>query len=125
MPRPVGAGVLTILGGFFIVGGGLAFALIGSLFAIFGLVSGIFLLGILVGLVTLIVGVLMIALPSGHFVWGGIAIVLAFVSIPVAFGGFIVGFVMTLLGGILAVRWRRPIQPYVLGEGRPVPPPSG
>jgi len=94
MPRPLGAGVLTIIGGFFIILGGLLFALIGVFFAVFGFVSGIFLLGLLVGFLTLVMGLLMIAVPSGHTVWGILAIVLAIASLPVAFGGFILGFLL-------------------------------
>lgn len=125
MSRPVGAAVLTFIGGLFILAGGLIFALIGAFFAVFGLVSGIFLLGLLVGLLTLVMGVLMIALPSGHAVWGLIAIVLALVSIPVALGGFILGFVLTLVGGILAVTWRRPAERVITVDGHRVPPPAG
>ncbi|MGA8275111.1 MAG: DUF6114 domain-containing protein [Thermoplasmata archaeon] len=125
MPRPLGAGVLTIIGGFFIILGGLLFALIGVFFAVFGFVSGIFLLGLLVGFLTLVMGLLMIAVPSGHTVWGILAIVLAIASLPVAFGGFILGFLLTLIGGILALRWKRPAAGVLTVEGRVVPPPSG
>jgi hypothetical protein len=125
MPRPVAAGVLTILGGFFIIIGGLLFALVGAVFAIFGIVSGIFLWGLFAGFLTLIVGLLMIAVPSGHTVWGILAILLALVSIPVAFGGLLLGFLLTLIGGILAVTWKRPAERVITVEGRRVPPPSG
>jgi len=125
MPRPIGAGVLTIIGGFFILLGGFVFALIGAVFAVFGFVSGVFLLGLLVGFLTLIVGFLMLAVPSGHTVWGILAIVFALVSIPVAFGGFIVGFLLTLIGGILAVSWKRPVDRTITVEARRLPPSGG
>jgi hypothetical protein len=86
MPRPVGAGVLTILGGLFIMLGGLGFAFVGVLFAVFGHWSDFFLLGILVGFLTLLVGVLMLAVPSGHAVWGVLAILLSIVMCA-AFAG--------------------------------------
>jgi Family of unknown function (DUF6114) len=124
MPRPVAAGLLTILGGFFVLVGGFLFALIGVVFAVFGIVSGIFLLGLLVGLLTIVMGLLMIALPSGHTLWGVVAISLAIVSIPVAFGGFIIGFLLTLIGGILSVMWKRRIDRIPTAEWRAVPPPS-
>lgn len=120
--RPVAAGVLTILGGFFIVVGGLVFALIGAVFAILGFFSGIFLLGLLVGVLTILVGFLMLAIPSGHTVWGVLAIVLALVSIPVAFGGFLIGFLLALVGGILAWRWKRPVERVITVEARVIPP---
>lgn len=124
MPRPVGAGVLTIVGGFFIIVGGLLFALIGAFFALLGFHSGIFLLGLLVGFLTLIMGVLMIAVPSGHTVWGVLAVVLSIASLPVALGGFIIGFLLALLGGVLAIRWKRPLERSITVQGRVVPPPT-
>jgi len=122
--RPIAAGVLTLLGGFFILLGGVVFALIGAVFAVFGFVSGIFLLGLIVGLVTLLVGVLMLAVPSGHTAWGAIAVVLAIVSLPVALGGFLIGFLLTLIGGLLAFAWKRPVDRVLTVEGRVVPPPG-
>ncbi|MGP8078785.1 MAG: DUF6114 domain-containing protein [Thermoplasmata archaeon] len=122
MPRPVGAGVLTVIGGFFILVGGLFVAALGVVFAIFGLVSGFFLIGLLVGALTLIVGLLMLAVPSGHVVWGVLAIGLAVASVPFALGGLILGFLLTLIGGILALVWKRPIERVITVEGRSVPP---
>ena len=84
-----------------------------------------FLLGLLVGFLTLIVGFLMLAVPSGHTVWGVLAIVLALVSIPVAFGGFVLGFLLTFIGGILALTWKRPASRVITIEGRRVPPSGG
>ena len=125
MARPWVAGVLTIVGGFFILAGGFFFALVGAVLAIFGLGSGLFLVGLLVGLATVVVGLLMVALPSGHTAWGILGIVLAIVSIPVALGGFLLGFLLTLVGGILAVKWRRPAEAFITVEGHKVPPPAG
>lgn len=124
MPRPVGAAVLTILGGLFIIGGGLIFAFVGALFAVLGFVSAFFLLGLLVGVLALIVGLLMVVVPSGHTVWGILAIVLALASLPFALGGFVIGFLLTLVGGILALRWKRPAVRAYITEGHVVPPPS-
>lgn len=123
MARPVGAGVLTVLGGLFILGGGVAFALVGAVFAIFGHWSGLFLLGLATGLLTILVGFLMIAAPSAHTLWGVLAVLFALVSIPVAFGGFLVGFLLTLIGGILALAWKRPTDRFITVEARTVPPP--
>ena len=125
MPRPVAAGILTIVGAFFILAGGVFFALVGTVLALFGFFSGLFLLGLLVGFLTLIAGLLMLAVPAGHTIWGVLAIVLALVSLPVALGGFLIGFILTLVGGILAVTWRRPAERVLTVEGHRVPPPGG
>lgn len=125
MPRPLGAGILTIVGGVFVLVGGFLFALIGAVFALFGFTSGVFLLGLAVGLFTILLGFLMIVAPSGHTVWGALAIICALVSIAVALGGFVIGFLLTLIGGILAVAWKRPVQRVITVEARRVPPPPG
>lgn len=124
MARPVVAAALTIIGGLFIIGGGLVFAFIGAIFAIFGILSGFFLLGLLVGALTLLMGLLMIVAPSGHVVWGALAIVLAIVSLPLALGGFVVGFLLSLIGGVLALRWTQPVDRFIVTEGHRVPPPT-
>ncbi len=125
MPRPVAAGVLTIVGGVFIFIGGALFALVGYLAAIFGIGSGFFVLGLLVGALTIVVGLLMLTVPFGHTVWGVIAIGLAFASIPVALAGLIAGFLLVLIGGALSVTWKRPVERFITVEGRLVPPPPG
>jgi hypothetical protein len=117
--------VLTIVGGLFILLGGSLLAVLGIVFALIGFVSGLFFLGLLVGGLTLLVGILMLAFPSGHVTWGVLAIVLAVVSIPFALGGLIIGFLLTLLGGILALAWKPPQEPAVTVGARPVPPPTG
>ena len=125
VPRPVGAGVLTILGGCFILLGGFAFALVGAVLAVLGFPSEVFLLGLLVGFLTIVLGFVMLAVPSGHAVWGILAIVFALVSLLVAFGGFLIGFLLTLIGGILAVTWKRPVDRTITVEARRLPPSGG
>lgn len=122
MARPMAAAVLTILGGFFILGGGFLVALFGAIFAIFGFLSALFVLGILVGLLSLLTGFLMLAVPSAHVIWGVLAIVLAVASLPFAFGGFLLGFLLTLVGGFLALRWKRPSDRIMTVEARRLPP---
>jgi hypothetical protein len=115
--------VLTVIGGLFILGGGLIFAIVGAVLALFGFWSGLFLLGIVVGFLTLIVGVLMIVVPSAHSLWGILAIVFALVSIPVAIGGFVIGFLLTFIGGILALTWKPPTPTVITVTAQVVPPP--
>lgn len=127
MPRPLAAGVLTILGGLFILVGGAVFAVVGGfLFALFHVFSGLFLVGLVAGLLTILMGVLMLAVPSGHGVWGIATIIFALLSVPFALAGFILGFVLALAGGVVAVTWRPPrIGTVVTVAGRVVGPPPG
>ncbi|WP_327268268.1 DUF6114 domain-containing protein [Streptomyces sp. NBC_01218] len=72
---------------------------------------------------SLIIGVLLVTL--GLTMWfhqivrvfaGVAAILLALISIPIAnFGGFVMGFVLAMLGGALSVSWA-PAQPKALTE---------
>lgn len=124
MARPVVAAVLTFLSGLFVIVGGLVFALVGTVLALLGHGSVVFLLGLVVGLLLLLDAALMIAAPRAHLLWGGLAIALAVVSIAVAFGGFLVGLVLGLLGGFLALRWRPLEPPVITVNARVVPPPA-
>jgi len=121
--RPVGAGVLTILGGLFILAGGATVALFGILvFAIFGAYSGLWLVGLLLGALTMLLGVLMMVVPVGHPVLGVLAIVFACLAVGFALAGFLVGTVLAVLGGIQAIRWRRPPPETIITvEARTLP----
>lgn len=122
----MGAGVLTMVGGFFIFLGGLLISFLGVFFALLGVSSAFFFVGLLLGLLTLVMGVLMLTVPRAHVVWGVLTIVLAFASLPFALGGFLIGFLLALIGGILAVRWK-PLGGMGIVDvtARRVPPPPG
>lgn len=123
MSRPVAAGVLTILGGLFVLAAGSIFAIIGAILeSTFGFFAKLLFVGLVVGLLLVLDGILMIALPSGRVVWGVLAVVLGVVSIPFALGGFIVGFILTVIGGVLAIFWR---PPTIVASVRVIPPSSG
>ncbi|MGK5632332.1 DUF6114 domain-containing protein [Streptomyces sp. URMC 123] len=102
--RPFWAGLLTMLGGVPIAYFPYANLTIGQLSLRMATTAG-------AG--SLIIGVLLVTL--GLTMWfhslvrvfaGVAAIVLALVSIPVAnFGGFVIGFLLALLGGALSVSW--------------------
>ena len=130
MPRPVASGVLTIIGGFFILVGGFLLWVVGFLVSAFAAtITGhfhlipFFVVGMLVGFLTMVIGALMLAVPSGHVVWGIVAIVLGILSIPFALLGLGLGLVLTVLGGILAILWKPPTEPAITVEARPVMPP--
>lgn len=123
MTRPVAAGIVTILGGLFILVGGAVVALVGGIISAFlGFFSGLWLIGLFVGALTCLIGLLMMAVPSAHAVWGSLAILFALVSLPFALGGFVVGFLLAIVGGVLALRWHPPPPDRVITvEARTVP----
>lgn len=145
-PYPNGAFLLTLIGGIFVILGGLVYAalaaFVGSLYSSLG-VGGVGALaaGILIGfaVVALIIGIIMIygALqlknhPEGAKTWGIIIIVLSLISY-IGGGGFYIGLILGLIGGVLALVWRAPAPMGQFGQmgqpqwGQPAPmaPPPG
>jgi hypothetical protein len=116
--RPLAAAILTIVGGTFIAIGGIVLATIGTILAItIGLHSALFYVGLVAGLLTIAMGGLMLLVPSANTVLGIATIVLAVISIPFAFGGFVIGFLLALFGGVLATLWK----PLVVRRREAVP----
>jgi uncharacterized protein DUF6114 len=96
--------LVTCVGGAFITLGGLVLAVFGTVLAqVFGFGSAVFLIGLVIGLLTVGVGILLWLLPRAKTALGVAAILFAALSIPFAFGGFVVGFLLTLIGGTMAV----------------------
>lgn len=126
MPRPVGAGVVTVLGGLFILLGGAVIAAFGWVLSAFaGISSSLFEVGLVVGGLTVLIGILMIAVPPAHTLWGILAVLFALVAIPFALAGLVVGSVLAFVGGGLSIAWRRPpASRTITVEGRVVPPSS-
>ncbi|MCS0634177.1 DUF6114 domain-containing protein [Streptomyces sp. LP05-1] len=108
--RPFWAGLLTVLGGIPIAYFPYASLKFGAMTVNLATTAG-------AG--SLIIGVLLITLGLTMWfqavvrVFAGIAaILLALVSIPIAnFGGFVVGFLLALIGGALAVAWAPGVPP--------------
>jgi hypothetical protein len=118
------AGFLVGLGGLFVLVGGIILAFVGTVLAtVFGILSAWFFVGVLDGIGLLVVGALLWAFPRGRTALGIAAIVLAAVSVPFAFGGFVVGFLLVLAGGAFAIgRRRRPIEAKVIHPRERAPP---
>ncbi|MEU6097917.1 DUF6114 domain-containing protein [Streptomyces sp. NPDC047079] len=116
--RPFWAGLFVLLSGFPIIYFPYAHLQLGHLTLAMATTAG-------AG--SLIIGVLLIVL--GISLWfqkhirtfaGVAAILLGLVSLPVSnFGGFVVGFLLALVGGAMAVSWAPgvPPQPQPAGEG--------
>lgn len=101
---PLLASVLTVVGGAFVLAGGLVLWAVGTVLAhVFGLASPLFLVGVLVGAITIGAGGLMAVVPRAARPLGAVALACAVASIPFAFGGLVVGFVLTAIGGAIAV----------------------
>lgn len=129
----VAGGVLTIVGGIFIllVGAVVAYIL-GSLLSGFSFggknaLTSLLFLGPVVGLVIIVVGVLAMVAPDLKILWGVLVILLSIVSLfTTALGGFALGFILALIGGILIlVKKAPPPAPMMATPMGAPPPPSG
>ncbi|HEV2317589.1 MAG TPA: DUF6114 domain-containing protein [Thermoplasmata archaeon] len=126
MRSPFVAIGLTIAAGFFILLGGLFVALLGvALYAIGFHAASILFIGPLLGILLWVMAGLMWAFPRGHVAWGAIVIVISVVSIPFTLAGLILGFLLGLAGGVLAIVHRpAPRAPAGAVAWRLVPPES-
>lgn len=123
-PKPVTAFVLSMVGGVFILLGG-AFEFYFSFFysqvafpprfgdelAVLGAI------GIGVGVLAIVFAVLLYLYPQHHALFGGLILVASVVS-AVSYWGFLIGLVLGVVGGVLAIAWvpfRWPLAPYGYG----------
>ncbi len=127
MARPVGAGVLTIIGGFFVLIGGAVIAAFGWVLGLLsGVSSSLFEVGLVVGFLTILIGILMLGVPQAHKLWGILAILFAIIAIPFALAGLVAGSLLAFLGGALSIAWHPPPPPSTITvEARVIPPSSG
>jgi energy-converting hydrogenase Eha subunit A len=114
---PSTAYILSLIGGILILIGGIATAIIAAFIGAYSLsvIPGLAALAIAFGIVALILGIVILYLamqlrqnPRTDAVHnnGIIILVLAIVSIFVGGGGFYIGAILAIIGGILALVWK-------------------
>jgi hypothetical protein len=124
--KPTAAFVLSLLGAIFIILGGLVymvlFSFIGSVFDFIGMggVGDIFVimgvLGLIWGILVLVGALMMNSGDPGKVRTGSVLVlVFSIISWFGAAGGFVIGFILGLIGAILGLTWKP--------ERRPPPPP--
>jgi hypothetical protein len=69
-------------------------------------VMAIGIIGIIMGLVVVLSGVMISSKPDKAKMWGAVAVVLSILSWFTAVGGIVVGFILGLAGGIMAIRFK-------------------
>jgi hypothetical protein len=76
----------------------------------FGMMGG---LGFMIGIVGLVFGVLIIVSalmlngkPDGHMTWGTLIVIFSALSVFGGMGGFGIGLILGLIGGVLAITWK-------------------
>ena len=129
---PTAAFILSLLGGIFVLIGGFVVIVIGSLLESLGGLGGSTLpgglgnltsitggfsgigfpiaslgvLGVLLGSGMIVLAILIHLSPGRHQLWGALVLVFSLVSWVGALGGLLVGFLLGLIGGVLAISWR-------------------
>ncbi len=69
--------------------------------------AGIGIWGIVCGIVVLVGSYMLRSRPASHVAWGVIILIFSLVSI-FAGGGFVIGMILGIVGGILAIVWKPP-----------------
>lgn len=129
--RPVAAFVISLVSGIFIVLGGLEMSVVGMWGAgmmrimsgmtrkVPGIFDGMYgmsagfqavtffgLIGIAAGVAVLVGAVMLNAGPKHHSLRGAVILVFSIISLIGAVGGFLVGFILGVVGGALALGWK-------------------
>jgi hypothetical protein len=118
--KPTAAMVLSLIGGLFVIFGGAALAFAGSLIGSFNLtgaasasqtVLALGIVGVIMGLIMVVGGFMLYSKPTTAKMWGVIVLVLSIISWVTALGGFFIGFLLGLIGGILALTFKPTMAP--------------
>jgi len=110
--KPGAAFILSLVGGLFVLLGGIATTVIGATFTLFvGGIGGVLgILGIVWGILILVFASRLNSDPGSHSTSGALIVVFSVLSWVGAIGGFFIGFLLGLIGGILAITWNPPAQ---------------
>jgi len=123
--RPTAAFLLSLLGGIFILVGGGAMSMFGP-FGFGGMMGGfrgmmgyrygmmgglgfgVFgILGLIFGAIVIISAFMLNSKPHEHSTWGTVIVIFSVLSIfGSAMGGFGVGLILGIIGGILGITWK-------------------
>lgn len=116
--KPSTAYVLSLVGGIFVIIGGLATAAIGAAFTfMLGGIGGLFgVLGIIWGVLIIVFASRLNSDPASHSTSGALIIVFSLLSWFGGIGGLFIGFILALVGGILAITWNPPAPPAAMPQ---------
>jgi Family of unknown function (DUF6114)/zinc-ribbon domain len=121
--KPTAAMVLSLIGGIFVIFGGATLAFAGSLISSLSIAGAgsasstllaLGLVGVIFGIIMIVGGVMMYSNPKSHTMWGAIVLVLSILSWVTAIGGYVIGFILGLIGGILALVFKPSMAPGMI-----------
>jgi hypothetical protein len=126
--KPTAAMVLSLIGGIFVLLGGAFIAFLGSVISSLSLAGtgaasatllALGLVGVIFGIIMILGAVMMYTNPQSHTMWGVIVLILSILSWIVAAGGLFIGFLLGLIGGILALVFKPSMGPTMM-PGQPM-----
>jgi len=128
--RPTAAFLLSLVGGIFILLGGGVMSMFGPFglggmmggyrgmmgyrYSGYGMMGGLGfgmfgILGLIFGVIVIISAFMLNSKPHEHSTWGTLIVIFSVLSIfGSAMGGFGIGLILGLIGGILAITWKPP-----------------
>ena len=118
--KPTAAMVLSLIGGLFVIFGGAALAFVGSLIGSLNVTGtgaasstalGLGIAGVIMGIIMVVGGFMMYSKPTSAKMWGVIVLILSIISWVTALGGFLIGFLLGLIGSILALTFKPTMAP--------------
>ena len=118
--KPTAAMVLSLIGGLFVIFGGIFLAFVGSLISSLNITGtgaasstalGLGIVGVIMGIIMVVGGFMMYSKPTSAKMWGVIVLILSLVSWVTAVGGFFIGFLLGLIGAILALTFKPTMAP--------------
>ncbi len=126
--RPTAAFVISLVAGVFVILGGLfstfmgmwGFGMMGLSFRgmrgmmgqqAFGVVTALGFVGIFSGVAILVSAFMLNSRPSQASLWGTLILVFSIVSLFGGFGGFLVGIILGIIAGALALSWKPNFTP--------------
>ncbi|MCW4031953.1 MAG: DUF6114 domain-containing protein [Candidatus Bathyarchaeota archaeon] len=114
--KPEAAFALSLIAGIIFLINGALLGAVGSFIAPFipgasetalvtGILSTLMVVGIILGIIVIVAALMLYRNPAQKTMWGIIILVLSIVSVFIG-GGFGIGLILGIIGGILALRWK-------------------
>lgn len=105
--RPAAAFAISLIGGIFVLLAGIVLGVIGFVVTIpiGGIGAALGIIGVLWGSLIIIAAIMMFERPQEHQIWSVLILVFSILSWVGAIGGFVIGFILGLTGGILGLIW--------------------
>ena len=110
----LGAALVSLMGYGFMgmmnrFGNGGRYGMMGQGFGMMGYGFGILaILGLIFGAIVIISAYMLNSKPQEHTTWGTLIVIFSVISIFGSAGGFGVGLILGIIGGVLAITWKPP-----------------